>query len=140
MVVRIPRKIIEEMSLHAVNTYPEEGCGLLIGVTNSGVREIIKCIPMPNVYAGPRHNRYSIDPLEYMKIEDQQYRDGLMVLGVFHSHPDAPAVPSTYDQEHAVPTFSYVILSVRKGRVEEIAAWRMDESTWRFEEEQLEIV
>jgi proteasome lid subunit RPN8/RPN11 len=62
------------------------------------------------------------------------------VLGIFHSHPDAPAVPSTYDREHAVPTFSYVILSVRRGRVEEIAAWRIDESTWRFEEEQLEIV
>jgi len=140
VVVRIPRKIIEEMSLHVVKTYPEEGCGLLIGVINSGVREIIKCIPMPNVYTGPRRNRYSIDPLEYLKIEDQQYRNGFMVLGVFHSHPDAPPIPSTHDQEHAVPTFSYVILSVRGGRVKEIAAWRIDESTWRFKEEPLEIV
>jgi len=140
MVVRIPRKILEEMSQHVVKTYPDEGCGLLIGIINSGAREIVKCIPMANVYAGPRKNRYSIDPLEYMKIEDQHYRIGLLVIGVFHSHPDAPAVPSMYDQEHAVPSFSYVILSVRSGKIEEIAAWRINESTWKFEEEQLEIV
>lgn len=140
MVVKIPRKIVDEMSRHALETYPEEGCGLLVGVINSGVREVVKCVPMPNVYVGSRRNRYSIDPLAYMKIEDEEYRNGLMVLGVFHSHPDAPAAPSRYDQEHAVPSFIYIILSVKGGAIREIAAWRINDSTWNFEEEQIEIV
>ncbi|MEM3040538.1 MAG: Mov34/MPN/PAD-1 family protein, partial [Nitrososphaerota archaeon] len=75
MVIKIPRKIMDEMSRHALRAYPEEGCGLLIGVINSGIREIVKCIPMSNVYEGSRRNRYSIDPLEYMKIEDEAYRN-----------------------------------------------------------------
>lgn len=140
MVIKIPRKIMDEMSRHALRAYPEEGCGLLIGVINSGIREIVKCIPMSNVYEGSRRNRYSIDPLEYMKIEDEAYRNGLMVLGVFHSHPDAPAAPSRYDQEYAAPTFIYIILSVRNGGVAEIAAWRINELAWTFEEEPFEII
>ncbi len=140
LVIRIPSKIISEMSMHALKTYPEEGCGLLIGVVNSGIKEVIKCIPMNNVYTGSRRNRYSIDPLEYMRIEDEAYKNGYMVLGIFHSHPDAPAIPSKYDQEYAAPLFIYVILSIRNGRVAEIAAWRVAESTWEFEQESLEIV
>lgn len=140
MVIKIPSKIMEEMSRHVLRTYPEEGCGLLVGVINSGVREIVKCIPMPNIYAGSRRNRYSIDPLEYMKIEDEEYRNGYVIIGVFHSHPDAPAAPSRYDQEQAVPGFIYVILSVSNGRIKEISAWRINESNWLFEEEPFEIV
>jgi proteasome lid subunit RPN8/RPN11 len=34
------------------------------------------------------------------------------LLGFYHSHPDHPARPSQYDLDHALPSFSYVIISV----------------------------
>ena len=140
--IRIPREVLDSLSKHLISTYPEEGCGLLVGTINAGVKEVIEAIPVKNVYAGTsgsKRNRYSIDPLEYMRIENEVSNRGQAVLGVFHSHPDAPAVPSAYDKEHAVPTFSYLIVSIRGGKVEEVAAWQIDEVNDRFVQEQLEI-
>ena len=59
------------------------------------------------------------------------------MLGFYHSHPDHPARPSEYDREHALPWFSYVIVSVRDGRAEEsdLTSWTLDDdrSTLRSE-------
>lgn len=138
--IRIPRGVLDEAVRHVQSVYPEEGCGLLVGLVEAGVKSILKAIPAENVYQGPRRSRYSIDPLEYMRIENREAANGHSVLAVFHSHPDAPARPSLYDLEHAVPTLSYLIISISGGSVREIAAWQVDEVTGQFEQERLEIV
>lgn len=80
-----------------------------------------------------------IDPMEYMRVEDEATARGDMVVGVYHSHPDAPAIPSNYDHLHAVPFLSYVIMSISRGKVVEISAWLLNEVTWRLERDVLEI-
>lgn len=141
--LRIPRSVLKKLMAHVESTYPEEGCGLLIGRIDGGIRVVTDCVPTANSYSGSsgsRRNRYAIDPLEYMRIEDSVSRNGMSVLGVFHSHPDVPAVPSKYDREHAFPLFSYLIVSVRRGKTEQVMAWRLDEVTWEFVEESLEVI
>jgi len=60
------------------------------------------------------------------------------VVGFFHSHPDHPASPSAFDLEHAWPYYSYLIVSVGRGRVADARAWRLATDRSRFEPETLE--
>ena len=54
------------------------------------------------------------------------------VLGFYHSHPDHPAIPSTYDLEHAWPFYSYLIVSVEKGKAQAITSWELENDRSKF--------
>ncbi|MCS7117822.1 MAG: M67 family metallopeptidase [Thaumarchaeota archaeon] len=137
--LRLRREHLDEIRSHVSSVYPEEGCGLLVGRVVNGVREVGRIVPMKNVYNGSRRNRYSIDPLEYVKVENEASGRNEVVLGVYHSHPDYPAVPSNYDLEHAVPEFTYVIVSISGKEVRGISAWRLNDVLRQFEVEDMSI-
>jgi len=60
------------------------------------------------------------------------------VMGFYHSHPDAPAVPSEFDREHAWPGYCYVIVSVRQGVPLEMRNWLLREDQSGFDEDAVE--
>ena len=53
-------------------------------------------------------------------------REGLDVLGVFHSHPDCDAYFSKRDLENSCSWFSYVVLSIKNGRFDHANSYRPD--------------
>ena len=55
------------------------------------------------------------------------------LVGVYHTHPNHPAVPSDFDRAAAWPEWSYIIVSVREGEVAEFRSWTLVEEA--FEEE-----
>jgi len=61
----------------------------------------------------------------------------LKLLGVYHSHPNHPAIPSEHDRVAAQPYFSYVIISVNETGIAEIRSWQMNDNL-QFEEEKTE--
>ena len=69
------------------------------------------------------------------RAEAEADRSGRRLLGFYHSHPDHPAEPSAFDLEHAWPNLSYVIVSVRGGRVDQIRSWRLRHDRLQFDEE-----
>ena len=118
---------------HAVNTYPHECCGALIG--RDGV--VTDAFPLPNTTEeGPRR-RFLVRPADYREAERRAAALGGELLGFYHSHPDHPALPSTYDLEHAWPFFSYVIVSVRGGEAREMTSWRLRDDRSAFDPEEL---
>jgi len=42
-------------------------------------------------------------------------------------------VPSEFDREHALPNWSYVIVSVQQGHAGDVRAWRLREDRSAFE-------
>ncbi|MDA4133671.1 MAG: Mov34/MPN/PAD-1 family protein, partial [Thaumarchaeota archaeon] len=66
MVIKIGRRIFDDVHAHAKSTYPEECCGLLISKEN---KEIVESVRMRNAFTGPKHDRYHIDPLELFKAD-----------------------------------------------------------------------
>ena len=60
-----------------------------------------------------------------MRLEDEADEKGLTLVGYYHSHPDAPAIPSEYDRDHALPNFVYVITSVRDGDAVDMRVWQL---------------
>jgi proteasome lid subunit RPN8/RPN11 len=130
----------EEIRSHGERDYPHECCGLLVGHFSDGGRKtVVETYPISNAREEEaKRNRFLIRPEELMRGERYARGRGLDVVGFYHSHPDAPAVPSGYDLEHAWPSYSYIIVSVRDGRAVMLRSWEMEADRSRFNEEEIE--
>jgi proteasome lid subunit RPN8/RPN11 len=122
---------------HLCRSYPEEGCGVLLGRERDGVREVERIFELDNRREDSRHNRYVISPEQFLRAEQEARAAGLDVLGFYHSHPDHPARPSAFDLEHGWPWYSYVIASVEHGRVADLRSWRLRDDRSAFDPEPL---
>lgn len=124
---------------HGEADYPAEACGMIGGVLEGGRKIAVQLVPLTNQRSDAARNRYLIDPESFQRAERQLERDGLEVIGVYHSHPDHPATPSAFDREHAWPWLSYVIVAVERGRAGELQNWVLSEDRSRFEAESITI-
>src|SRR6476660_9779925 len=110
--VALSETIIKEIETQAERDYPNECGGMLIGrFSENGVKEVFETFPLDNAREDSRHNRILILPKDVLKAERYAREKRLDVVGYYHSHPNAPAVPSQYDLDHALPVWSYVIAS-----------------------------
>jgi proteasome lid subunit RPN8/RPN11 len=136
MTTRIAKQVLDEIHAHAESTYPEECCGFLVA---DGDNRIIESIRMTNAFAGSKHDRYDIDPLELFKADRAVSQRGLRIVGVYHSHPDYPASLSAFDLQHSFPWYSYVIVSVPKGRAGDTKSWTPNEDHTSATEDRIEV-
>jgi len=132
----VPKQLVEQINEHVEKAYPEEGAGFLIG-DEGEVKEIVALSNAREDEA--RHNRFLITPEEYLKAELKADSLGLSLIGVFHSHPDCPNVPSEYDREWAQPFFSYIITRVDEGKAVSHRSWRLVEDRSKYDEEEIKI-
>jgi proteasome lid subunit RPN8/RPN11 len=137
--IAITQKQRDDIRRHGEAEYPHECCGLLIGrFTEDGRKMVAEVYPVSNARAEEdRHNRSLILPREYMRGERYARERGLEIVGNYHSHPDDRAVPSQFDLDHAWPTWSYIIVSVREGVASDLRSWEMETDRSRFNEEEL---
>jgi proteasome lid subunit RPN8/RPN11 len=125
---------------HASSTYPEECCGFLLG-TDSVPRTIRRALSAKNTNRCSRKNRFNIDPMELVRADEEARRANLELIGIYHSHPDAPAQPSQVDLENAWPTYTYLVVSVQNGEPKGVAAWILseDRSTFHLEDMRVKV-
>src|SRR3972149_7935958 len=116
--LKLTQQHIDEISKHGEATYPNEGGGFLIGQADGdGVKVVAEIRSIPNKFeAAEQYHRILITDTLYREGDAYAEDKGLDLIGFFHSHPDHPAVPSEFDREHALPWWSYVIVSVRQGQ------------------------
>jgi len=120
--------------------YPEEGAGLILGQIEGQRRRAQRLLALPNRSPeDSRARRYQLDPRDLLRAEDEAERQGMEILGVYHSHPDHPARPSETDRELALPWYCYVITSIEQGRADESTAWRLADDHSRFEPFAIEV-
>lgn len=121
---------------HAEAGYPREVCGFLLGTMDAAARlfSVREVRPAVNRRGSGSSRRYRIDPADYRAAERQAAERGWEVVGIYHSHPDAPARPSDYDREHAWPNSAYIIVSVAAGASGPPTAWLLAEDRSGFEE------
>jgi len=134
-VLKLSEEQILAIRREAESVYPHECCGFLLGIVENGLRTVRKLVPAKNRRTDdPR--RYLIDPDQFQRIESQVREDSLEILGFFHSHPDAPARPSEFDRDHAWPWYSYLIISVIRGRAGDWASWQLLDDRSSFQQEE----
>ena len=123
--ITVDNKILENIQSHLESAYPHEACGFILGYQNQESRTIIKALAVDNSSTENQRRRFIIHPLDYLKAEKQALREDLILLGIYHSHPDHPAVPSIHDLEFAQPFFSYLIHSINSGLLTETRSYRL---------------
>jgi proteasome lid subunit RPN8/RPN11 len=123
--LRLSGALIEQIRRESEKAYPAECCGLLAGRPGTA-KEVSRLIPMRNRRTDDPH-RYLITPDDLRRAEAELRSSGLEVLGCYHSHPDHPAVPSSFDTEQAWPWYSYIIVRVDRGGAAEWASWELDD-------------
>ncbi len=134
------REQATEIEKHGEREFPNECCGLLIGrFDDDGRKTVVEIFPVENAKEElARHNRSLILPKDLLRGERYAREKKLDVVGNYHSHPDHPAVPSQFDLDHALPVWSYIIVSVLKGKAANLRSWEMEADRSKFNEEKIE--
>jgi len=134
---------LQVMQAHAENAYPEECCGLLLGqleADNAIVWSVRATANAWNAQVADEQtaldgsttnftnaNRYWIAPAELLAGMRDARSHGCDIVGIYHSHPDYPAVPSECDRRMAWHQYSYLILAVEHGMAKAYKSWKLDE-------------
>jgi len=102
-------------------------------------RQVLVAREVKNVKEGDQRRRFEVDPYDYLNAEKFAEKNGLTLLGIYHSHPNHPAIPSEHDLKQAVPYFSYIIISVMDGKTANVSSWQLNIQSNQFEEEKIKI-
>ena len=139
--LRISDENLVRIKAHAERDYPHECGGLLLGQFDPETgKSVTETLPMENTAdVETRHDRVLIDPRDVMKAERYARENGLDVVGYYHSHPDDEAIPSQFDLDHALPVWSYIIVSVRDRKAVDLRSWEMENDRSKFNSEAIEI-
>lgn len=127
-------KVKEEIIADALAAFPDECCGFLFGKEEGEERIVTAMQVVINAKEGDKRRRFAIAPKDYLRAEMFADNNGLQLLGVYHSHPNHPAVPSEHDRVAAQPYFSYIIVSIIDNEWNSTRSWRLN-SEQQFEEE-----
>jgi proteasome lid subunit RPN8/RPN11 len=138
---------LQNIFTHAESSYPEECCGLMLGYVDNGDKNVVELIPTENVWSGEsnvdfpgdvaessKRRRYAIAPQVMLKVQREARDKNLNIIGIYHSHPNSPAIPSECDRAYAWQEYSYIIVSVEAGKACDIKSWTLDDNH-QFQEE-----
>lgn len=138
--ISVLEKHIEEIKAHGEQTYPYECGGMLIGrFEEDGKRTVVETFPLENSSVEDQKNRVLILPKDVLRAERYARSNKLDVIGYYHSHPEDVAVPSQYDLDHALPVWSYIIVSVLKKKAVDVRSWVMENDRSKFNEEEVKV-
>lgn len=136
--ISISKELIEQIEAHGEKTYPNECGGMIIGRFEDGKKTVVELLPMENAMSeAEQHNRILITPKDVLRAERYAREKKLDVVGYYHSHPDDRAVPSQFDLDHALPVWTYIIISVEKGKAVDLRAWEMENDRSKFNKEEI---
>lgn len=124
------------MNDDAVSAFPDECCGFMFGHEDAvGNRTVTQALTITNSAVENRKRRFVISPKDYLRGEQYAVENDTQLLGIYHSHPNHPAIPSEHDRVAAQPFFSYVIISVQNGNVDHTRSWLLNDN-FQFDEEE----
>ncbi len=131
---------LKQIYAHAKETYPYECCGFLLGSFEDGglVREVRRATNQNQ----ERTDRFVISGEEYAQVQFAADDADLDIIGIYHSHPDYPPIPSQTDIDNAAwEDVYFLIASVHEGMPLNTNVWQFtEEGLRRFEWVPLEIV
>ncbi|MCY4464310.1 MAG: M67 family metallopeptidase [Chloroflexi bacterium] len=114
------RTIVE----HAAARSPREACGLLAG---KGAL-ISLALPVANAAAMPEQE-FALAPDEQLRGLKEIDERGLDWLGVYHSHPVSPPIPSQSDRSGAVDSALLQLIVSLENPKPRLKLWRIDGAT-----------
>ncbi len=120
------------LRIHTLQEFPREAVGCLLGVWDQGALRLLHALPVENGHPFPE-NHFEVSPESVLWAENEAQRQGLALLGWYHSHPNGKPEPSEEDRRGAVPFWIFGIVSVR-GEQTEVRFYGFFQESQRFEE------
>jgi proteasome lid subunit RPN8/RPN11 len=120
-VLQLPRTALDEIVALALDAYPYECCGLLVGPAATGptggaaarLGTVTRFAPCRN--AAESAKVYTIDPRDHLRAERDAEEHGWEIIGVVHSHTHSEPYPSPTDVRQAPdPGWHYVIVGLKR--------------------------
>jgi len=138
--VEIPRRILNDLYSHAIQSLPEECCGLIIGVDEERFQRLVRCrneMTMrhrqdPVEYPRDGSEAFYMNSLDYMMAHEEAEAQGTRVTAVYHSHVGVGAYLSGMDLAYAVsasfpfPDADHIVVAVFDRKVDSVAFFRKD--------------
>jgi proteasome lid subunit RPN8/RPN11 len=97
--------------------------------------EVRRAVAMDNSRRGETNYEFVIEPEALLRVMKEARKDGLDVVGFYHSHPDHPARPSEKDRKwggETWPGVAHLILAVAGGRPGELAGFVYEPESSKF--------
>ncbi len=134
----IPGRILNELCAHALETLPEECCGLIVGDDDQRYREIARCRNDmseqhrrdPITYPRTGEKAFFMNPHDYVEAQERARQNGARVTAVYHSHVGAGAYLSEMDLEYAendffpFPESDQLVVAVLDSKVAGVGVFR----------------
>ena len=79
-------------------------------------------------------DRYELNPKDYIQGEKIAKDLGSSIIGIYHSHPNHPAIASETDKLYAWPEMVYMIYSIYNNRYKDLISWEINEKEDIFQE------
>ena len=132
--VVFPGRLLNELCTHALETRPEECCGLVTGVADDRFRHVYRCRNTmtlqhqndPVSYPRDGREAYYMSETDYLKALEEAESQGESVTAVYHSHVAAGVYLSEMDQDfadHALfpfPDAAQIVLAVGASAVDRV--------------------
>ena len=123
--IEIPRKLANQL-LHLAQQSPNlEVCGL-IGSQNGLAQH---CYPIDNVAQHPQQ-QFLLDAKQQIASMTKMRELGQELFAIYHSHPTAPAFPSSEDLAlSAYPAALYLIMSLNTKGILEMRGFKINQES-----------
>ncbi len=125
------------MVVHAQSTYPNECCGAMLGKVDGDQKTVTVAVPLQNAFSGAQEARYELRQEDLLRADSEARRQGMDLVGIFHSHPDCDAYFSKTDLENSCPWYSFLVLSIQKGEFHHANSFLPDPDQTRADKEEL---
>ena len=145
----LEKKQLDEIHQHAVEEYPFECCGIVVGHPNHNEEDVVyRCENIqnklhemdPETYTRDAKTAYNIDPQELLKVFSEIESKRMMLKAFYHSHPDHDAYFSDEDKKMALfdgeptyPNAKHLVISVYNNIVKDEAWFGWSTKTRSFE-------
>ena len=121
--IRIEPQPWESMVAHAQRAYPNECCGAMLGHADDDLKIVREAMPLENSFGGEQKARYELRPEDLLAADHAARERRMELIGIYHSHPDCDAYFSETDLKNSCSWYSFVVLSIRKGKFDHANSW-----------------
>ncbi|WJH34517.1 M67 family metallopeptidase [Paenibacillus sp. CC-CFT747] len=117
--------VLAQVIAHCQQEWPQEACGLLLGSPNGGDVHVSAAEPLRNLSRDPRRH-FLADPEAWIAFLYADRTEARSLVGLYHSHPTEPAVPSARDADSLWTFPAYWIVSLRNRDTPEVKGYRLE--------------
>ena len=136
--VPVRESVVQDVRAHAVESMPEECCGLVVGNELERYQRVVRCtnemtaLHLQDPEQWPRNGRtgFFMSPSDVLRVSRDAEEAGLLVSAVYHSHVGAGAYLSDTDLAYAedmlfpFPAADQIVVGVTGGSAGELGVFR----------------